>query len=78
MASKFIQWPQNIPNGHKTFQQFPFCGPPKYTQISIFVMKMYHLATLIQNPILWALLVMVSLLIQFSANISRQLFKHLT
>jgi hypothetical protein len=26
----------NIPNGHKTYQHFPFHGPLKFTQIAIF------------------------------------------
>jgi hypothetical protein len=29
-----------------TNMYFPFHGPPKFTQIGIFVLKMYHLATL--------------------------------
>jgi hypothetical protein len=36
--------PRNIPNGRKI--QFPFQGPPKYTQIGIWGMKINHLATL--------------------------------
>jgi hypothetical protein len=49
----------NIPNGHKhtyfakkytnypqIHQYFPFMGSPKFTQIGISGMKIYHLATL--------------------------------
>jgi hypothetical protein len=38
-----------IPNGHKIFQHFPFHGPLKFTQIAIFGMKIFHLATLQKN-----------------------------
>jgi hypothetical protein len=44
---------KNIPNYHKMyqmaikiFQPFPIQGPPKFTQIWIFCLKIYHLATL--------------------------------
>jgi hypothetical protein len=30
------------------YQNFPFQGPPKYTQIGIFGLKINHLATLCQ------------------------------
>jgi hypothetical protein len=40
---------KNIPNGHKIYQDFPFQGPPKFTQIGIFGMKRNHLATLLEN-----------------------------
>jgi hypothetical protein len=36
MAKNYTEWPQNIPNGHKLYQHFPFQDPPKYTQIGIF------------------------------------------
>jgi hypothetical protein len=39
---------KNIPNGNK--MHIPFLGPPKYTQIGIFGMKIYHLATLFYIP----------------------------
>jgi hypothetical protein len=45
-AIYYTKWPQNIPNGHKTYQHFPFTGPPKFTQIGIFALKINHLATL--------------------------------
>jgi hypothetical protein len=41
MAGKYSKWP-------KIYQHFPFQGPPKYTQIGILGMKIYHLATLFQ------------------------------
>jgi hypothetical protein len=37
---------QNIANGHKIYQKFPFQGPLKFTQIGIFGLKINHLATL--------------------------------
>jgi hypothetical protein len=33
-------------NGHKIYQLFPMYGPPKYTEIGIFGLKIYHLANL--------------------------------
>jgi hypothetical protein len=36
----------NIPNGHEMHQSFPCQVVLKYTNICIFGMKMYHLATL--------------------------------
>jgi hypothetical protein len=55
----FTKWPQNIPNGHKIYnkwmsnrpnghkicQHVPLQVPPKFTQIRIFGLKIYHLAT---------------------------------
>jgi hypothetical protein len=45
--------PENVPNGHKMYQMaiehFPLPGPPKFTQIAIFGLKIYHLATLVQS-----------------------------
>jgi hypothetical protein len=48
MASKYTEWPQNIPNGHKMYQHFPLQDPPKYTKIGIFGLKIYYLANLVQ------------------------------
>jgi hypothetical protein len=42
-AIKYSKWLPNIPN---IYQYFPFQGRQKYTQISIFGLKIYHLATL--------------------------------
>jgi hypothetical protein len=39
MATKYTKWLQNISDGHKIYQHFPFHGPPKYTLIGIFGMK---------------------------------------
>jgi hypothetical protein len=39
MAVIYSKWPKNIPN------LFPFQCPPKFTQIGIFGLKIYHLAT---------------------------------
>jgi hypothetical protein len=40
MAEIFSKWTYNLPNDQ---------GPPKFTQIGIFGLKMYHLATLNQR-----------------------------
>jgi hypothetical protein len=42
----YTKWPHNTTIGHKIYQYFSFQGPPKYTLIGIFGMKIYHLATL--------------------------------
>jgi hypothetical protein len=55
---------ENVPNGRKICQNFPFCGLPKYVQIRIFGMKIYHLATLVSRvaklvqflPTYWAII----------------------
>jgi hypothetical protein len=44
----YTKWPYNIPNGHIIYQHYPFQGPPKFTQIGIFGLKINHLATLAQ------------------------------
>jgi hypothetical protein len=49
---KITKWPQTIPNYRmqdirETYGRFPFQGHAKYTQIGIFGMKIYCLATLI-------------------------------
>jgi hypothetical protein len=36
-----------IPNVLRIYQPFPFQGPPKFTPIGIFGLKIYHLATLV-------------------------------
>jgi hypothetical protein len=46
MAIKYTKWLQNILNGNKIYQYFPFQGPPKIPQRGIFGLKIYHLATL--------------------------------
>jgi hypothetical protein len=55
-GKKYTKWPQLctytkrpqiVPNGHKIYQHFPFKGPPKYTKIGIFGLKINHLATLV-------------------------------
>jgi hypothetical protein len=49
-----------IPNGLKyskwsnICQPFPFQGPPKYTQVEIFGMKICHLAILEQRSVVLA------------------------
>jgi hypothetical protein len=54
MAKQYTKWPNNIPNVRNIFQMaieyanlFPFLGPPKFTQIGIFGLKIYHRATLV-------------------------------
>jgi hypothetical protein len=46
MAMRYTKWLSNITNGHKINQHCPFQGPPIQTQIGIFGLKIYHLATL--------------------------------
>jgi hypothetical protein len=46
MTIKYNQWPNNIPNGYKIYQTFPYQDPPKFTQILFLGLKIYHLATL--------------------------------
>jgi hypothetical protein len=43
---------QNIPNGHKIYQHIQLQDPPKFTQIGIFRLKIYHLATLLETRLL--------------------------
>jgi hypothetical protein len=40
--------PKN-PIGHYIHQPLPYQGPPKFTQIGFFGLKIYHLATLVPN-----------------------------
>jgi hypothetical protein len=35
------------------YQHFPFQGPPKFTQIGIFGLKINHLATLAETEAKW-------------------------
>jgi hypothetical protein len=49
MAIKYTKWPQYIPNGHRIYQLFKFQGPPKFAQIWILGLKIYHLATLVMS-----------------------------
>jgi hypothetical protein len=44
MGIKYTYWPQNRPNVQK-LQHLPLQDPPKFTQIVIFGLKIYHLAT---------------------------------
>jgi hypothetical protein len=46
MALKCTKLPQYIPNGHRIYLPSPFLGSPKFTQIRISGLKIYHLATL--------------------------------
>jgi hypothetical protein len=62
MATKYTKWPQNIPNGHKIYQiavkgpnvrkiyqHLPLKVPLKCAHISIFGLKISHLATLMET-----------------------------
>jgi hypothetical protein len=46
-CKKRYQNGNKIPNDHELHQDFPCQGPPKYSQIGIFGLKIYHLATLL-------------------------------
>jgi hypothetical protein len=46
MVIKYIKWPQNRSNVHKIYYHLPMQSPPKFTQIAIFGLKIYYLATL--------------------------------
>jgi hypothetical protein len=48
---KITKWPQNITKGHNVYQHIPFQGPHKYTNIGVFGMKIYNLATLPQTQL---------------------------
>jgi hypothetical protein len=49
MVIKYPKCPQNIPIGHKIYQYFQLKGPPKYTQMWIFGMKIKYQATLMKR-----------------------------
>jgi hypothetical protein len=44
---KIYQINKNIPNGHMIYQHLTLQDPPKFTQVGIFCLKIYHLATLV-------------------------------
>jgi hypothetical protein len=44
MATKYNKFPKN--RGHKIYQPLPLQDPKRFTQIWIFELKIYHLATL--------------------------------
>jgi hypothetical protein len=39
VSIKCTKWPENISNGQRIYQPFPFQGPPKFIQIGIFGLK---------------------------------------
>jgi hypothetical protein len=45
MAINYIKCPENLPNSHKIYQHCSLQDPPKFTQIGIFGLRIYHLAT---------------------------------
>jgi hypothetical protein len=46
MVTKQTKWRYDRPNGHKIYQHFSLQDLPKFAQIGIFGLKIYHLATL--------------------------------
>jgi hypothetical protein len=52
MGIKYPKWSYSIPNGDTIFIHFPIYGPPKFTQIGIFGLKINHLATLFPSSFL--------------------------
>jgi hypothetical protein len=42
-----IKCQENWPNGHKIYRHLPLQDPPKFTQIGVWGLKIYHLATLV-------------------------------
>jgi hypothetical protein len=51
MDAKYTKWPHNIPNGHELDQHSPLQDPRISTQIGIFGLNIYHLATLPQSTV---------------------------
>jgi hypothetical protein len=47
MTQKYTKLPQNIPISHNIYQHFPLPNPPKFTQIWIFGLKIFHLEILL-------------------------------
>jgi hypothetical protein len=47
MAINYTRWPESGPNDHKIYQHLPLQDHPKFTQIVIFGLKIYDLATLL-------------------------------
>jgi hypothetical protein len=42
-----IKCQENWPNGHKIYRHLPLQDPPRFTQIGVWGLKIYHLATLV-------------------------------
>jgi hypothetical protein len=53
MAVQYTKLPQNRPKGQKIYQHLLGQDPPRLTQIRIFGLKVYHLATMngITDPV---------------------------
>jgi hypothetical protein len=49
IITKYTKSPENRPNVYTMYNNLPLQDPPKRTQIGIFGLKIYHLATLILN-----------------------------
>jgi hypothetical protein len=54
MTNRYTKWPSNIPIGRKIYRMavkyiniIRLQDPPKFIQIGIFGLKIYHLATLV-------------------------------
>jgi hypothetical protein len=50
ISTKYTEWLSNRPSVRKIYQHLPLQDPPKITQIWVFGMKIYHLATLLLTP----------------------------
>jgi hypothetical protein len=50
MNIKYFKWPKNRPKIHKIDRHRQLPDPSKLTQIAIFGLKIYRLATLLQLP----------------------------
>jgi hypothetical protein len=70
MVIEFINWPKNLPTGHKIYQHLPLQDHPKFTQNGIFGFKIYHLATLVAT-------VHIGMYIHAWLNASKQSFNRL-
>jgi hypothetical protein len=46
LQQKYTKCPYNRLNGHKIYQHLPLQDHPKFTQVGIFGLKIYHLVTL--------------------------------
>jgi hypothetical protein len=49
IAIKYTKWQQNGPKGQKIYQHLSLQDIPKFTQMVFFVLKIYHLATLLKR-----------------------------
>jgi hypothetical protein len=52
---KYTIWPSNRQNGDEKYRHLPLQDVPKFTQIGIFGLKIFHLPTLVQYALTWEL-----------------------